>query len=67
LNKVALSAVVPLISFIVIAAFAIVLGYVFYQVHHHTDLGTYGVIIIGLALLILTPVIAFILEKRTEK
>ena len=67
MNKVALSAVVPLISFIVIAAFAIALGYLFYQVHHNSDLGTYGVIGIGLVLLILTPVIAFILEKRTEK
>jgi len=67
LNKVALSAVVPVVSFIVIAVFAIALGYIFYQVHHHSSFGTNGVIVIGMALLILTPAIAFLLEKRTEK
>lgn len=64
-NKVILSLVVPLASFAMIAAFAITLGYIFYQVHHNTSLGTIGVIIIGLALLILTPVSAYLLEKRT--
>jgi type VI protein secretion system component VasF len=67
LNKVALSAVVPVVSFIVIAVFAIALGYIFYQVHHHSSFGTNGVIVIGMALLILTPAIAFLLERRTEK
>ena len=67
MNKVALSAVVPLVSFIVIAVFAIGLGYIFYQVHHNSSLGAYGVIGIGLALLILTPAISFLLERRTEK
>ena len=67
MNKVALSAVVPLVSFIVIAVFAIALGYIFYQVHHHSSFGTNGVIVIGMALLILTPAIAFLLERRTEK
>ena len=63
-NKVILSLVVPLASFAMIAAFAITLGYVFYQVHHNTSLGTIGVIIIGLILLILTPLAAYYLEKR---
>ena len=67
MNKVALFAVVPVVSFIVIAVFAIALGYIFYQVHHHSSFGTNGVIVIGMALLILTPVIAFLLERRTEK
>ena len=67
MNKVALSAVVPVVSFIVIAVFAIALGYIFYQVHHHSSFGTNGVIVIGMALLILTPAIAFVLERRTEK
>lgn len=67
MNKVALSAVVPVVSFIVIAVFAIALGYIFYQVHHHSSFGTNGVIVIGMALLILTPAIAFLLERRTEK
>ena len=67
MNKVALSIIVPVVSLAFIAAFAIVLGYVFYQVHHSTSLSTGGVIIIGMALLILTPVIAYILERNTEK
>lgn len=67
MNKVALSAVVPVVSFIVIAVFAIALGYIFYQVHHHSSFGTNGVIVIGMALLILTPAIAFLLERRSEK
>ncbi|MFL2759682.1 MAG: hypothetical protein ACJ0BG_01605 [Dehalococcoidia bacterium] len=66
MNRVILSLVVPLASFAMIAAFAITLGYTFYQVHHNTSLGTIGVIIIGLALLILTPLVAYLLEKRTS-
>ena len=67
MNKVALSIIVPVVSLAFIAAFAIVLGYVFYQVHHNTSLSTGGVIIIGMALLIFTPVIANLLERKTEK
>ena len=67
MNKVVLSFVVPLASFIMVAGFAIVLGYVFYEVHHHTEMGTAGVIVIGLVLLIGTPVIAYLLERATEK
>ena len=67
MNKVVLSFVVPLASFIMVAIFAVVLGYVFYEVHHHTEMGTAGVIVIGLVLLIGTPVIAYLLERATEK
>ena len=67
MNKVVLSAVVPLVSLALIAIFAIALGYSFYQVHHNTEIGTIGVIGIGLALLILTPIIAFLLERSSEK
>ena len=66
MNRVILSLVVPLASFAMIAVFAITLGYTFYQIHHNTSLGTIGVIIIGLALLILTPLVAYLLEKRTS-
>ena len=66
MNKVILSVVVPLASLAMIAVFAITLGYTFYQVHHNTSLGTIGVIAIGLALLILTPLVAFLLEKKTS-
>ena len=65
-NKVILSLVVPLASLAMIAVFAITLGYTFYQIHHNTSLGTIGVIAIGLALLILTPLVAFLLEKKTS-
>ena len=67
MNKVVLSFVVPLASFIMVAVFAVVLGYVYYEVHHHTEMGTAGVIVIGLVLLIGTPVIAYLLERATEK
>ncbi|SVA47326.1 uncharacterized protein METZ01_LOCUS100180, partial [marine metagenome] len=65
-NKVILSLLVPLASLAMIAVFAITLGYTFYQIHHNTSLGTIGVIAIGLALLILTPLVAFLLEKKTS-
>ena len=66
MNKVILSLLVPLASLAMIAVFAITLGYTFYQIHHNTSLGTIGVIAIGLALLILTPLVAFLLEKKTS-
>ena len=66
MNSVVLSVIVPVISFVSVALFAIVLGFIFYQVHHHTEIGTLGVIGIGLVLLILTPIIAFLLERSTE-
>ena len=67
MNRVVLSFVVPLASFIMVAVFAVVLGYVFYQVHHNTEMGALGVIAIGLVLLIGTPVIAYLLEKAMDK
>ena len=67
MNKVVLSFVVPLASFIMVAVFAVVLGYVFYQVHHNTEMGTMGVIIIGMVLLIGTPLVAYLLEKNSER
>mgnify|MGYP000860376432 FL=1 len=67
MNNLTLSVIVPILSFAIIAIFAITLGYVFYQVHHNTSFGTGGVIVIGLILLIATPVIAYLLERSTEK
>jgi multisubunit Na+/H+ antiporter MnhG subunit len=66
MNSLVISIIVPVASFVLIAMFAIVLGFVFYQIHHNTEIGTLGVIGIGLALLILTPAIAFALERTTE-
>ena len=66
MNKLVISIIVPVASFVLTAMFAIVLGFVFYQIHHNTEIGTLGVIGIGLALLILTPAIAFALERTTE-
>ena len=67
MNNLTLSVIVPILSFAIIAIFAITLGYVFYQVHHNASFGTGGVIVIGLILLIATPVIAYLLERSTEK
>ena len=67
MNNLTLSVIVPILSFAIIAIFAITLGYVFYQVHHNTSFGTGGVIVIALILLIATPVIAYLLERSTEK
>ena len=67
MNNLTLSVIVPILSFAIIAIFAITLGYIFYQVHHNTSFGTGGVIVIGLILLIATPVIAYLLERSTEK
>ena len=66
MNNFVLSILVPLVSFVAIAVYAIVLGFIFYQLHHHTALGTIGVILLGLVLLISTTVIAYFLEKRTN-
>jgi|TARA_B110000263_G_C15277982_1_gene496800 hypothetical protein len=65
-NNLILSAIVPIASLLMIAAFAIPFGYILYQVHHHTSLGSMGVILIGIALLIGTPTVAFLLERSTE-
>ena len=66
-NKLLLSAIVPLASLLMIAAFAVPFGYLLYQVQHNTSLGSIGVIIIGMILLIATPTAAFFLERATEK
>ncbi len=67
MNNLTLSILVPILSFIAIAIFSITLGFVFYQVHHNTSFGAGGVIVIGLALLIGTPAIAYLLERTTNK
>ncbi|MBA12799.1 MAG: hypothetical protein CL751_02425 [Chloroflexi bacterium] len=66
-NKLFLSAIVPLASLLMIAAFAIPFGYLLYQVHHNTSLSGAGVIVIGLILLIVTPTAAYLYERSTEK
>ena len=66
MNSLVISIIVPVASFVLTAIFAIVLGFVFYQIHHNTEIGTLGVIGIGMALMILTPAIAFALERTTE-
>jgi len=66
MNSLVISIIVPVASFVLTAMFAIVLGFVFYQIHHNTEIGTLGVIGIGMALMILTPAIAFALERTTE-
>ena len=67
MNNLTLSVIVPILSFAIIAIFAITLGYVFYQVHHNTSIRTGGVIVIRLILLIATQVIAYLIERSTEK
>ena len=66
MNKLVISIIVPVASLVLIAMFAIILGFGFYQIHHNTEIGTLGVIGIGMALMILTPAIAFALERTTE-
>ena len=66
MNNFVLSILLPLTSFVAIAVYAVALGFIFYQLHHHTSFGTWGVIILGLVLLIATPLIAYFLEKRTN-
>ena len=65
-NKLVIGTIVPITSLLLIASFAIPFGFLLYQVHHHTSLGTIGVIIIGLILLIGTPTVAFFLDRSSE-
>ena len=56
----------PILAIICIAAFAGSLGVIF-MVLEETAIGENGVIILGSALVILVPLIAFLLERNTEK
>ena len=57
---------VPLLAIVVIAIFAGSLGVTFMYLHHamHSEL---GVIILGMALVVLVPVAAFLAQNAVEK
>ena len=57
---------VPILSLAVVGGFAVSLGMIFLYLHHamHSEL---GVIILGLALVIFVPVVAFMAERAVEK
>ena len=61
-----LAVFIPLLSLVVIAAYAGSLGVTFMYLHHamHSEL---GVIILGMALVILVPVAAFLAQNAVEK
>lgn len=61
-----LAVYIPLLSLATVAAIAISIGITFLYLHHamHSEL---GVIILGLALVILVPVGAFLAQNAVEK
>lgn len=61
-----MSVFIPLLSMVVIAIFAGSLGVTFMYLHHamHNE---WGVIILGMALVVLVPVAAFLAQNAVEK
>lgn len=61
-----LAVFIPILSMVTVAAIAIALGLTFLYLHHafHSEL---GVIILGMALVILVPLGAFLAQNAVEK
>ena len=61
-----LAVFIPLLSMVVIAAFAGSLGVIFMYLHHamHNE---WGVIALGMALVVFVPVVAFLAQNAVEK
>ncbi|MQG18213.1 MAG: hypothetical protein FI687_00325 [SAR202 cluster bacterium] len=57
-----LAILIPLLAIVLVATLAIVLGITFTQIYHST--GEIGVIIIGMSIVILIPVFAYLAEKK---
>lgn len=61
-----LAVFIPLLSMATVAAIAVSLGLIFLYLHHAFHSET-GVIILGLALVVLVPVGAFLAQNAVEK
>jgi hypothetical protein len=61
-----LAVFIPLLSMVVIAVFAGSLGVTFMYLHHvmHNE---WGVVIIGMSLVVFVPVVAFLAQNAVEK
>ena len=61
-----LAVIIPILSLAVVGGLAVSIGLIFLYLHHamHSEL---GVIILGLALVILVPVGAFLAQNALEK
>ena len=61
-----LAMVIPLLAIIVIASFAGGLGVIF-MLLYASALGKWGVIVLGMILIIGVPVVAYYMERKTEE
>ncbi len=57
---------IPILSLVVVAVFAVSLGMIFLQLEHamHNE---WGVIILGMLLVVVVPTVAFLAERAVEK
>ena len=61
-----LAIVVPLLSLVVIAAYAGTVGFTFVSVHHAMH-NPWGVVILGMLLVVGVPAVAFLAQNAVEK
>ena len=61
-----LAIAIPLLSLVVIAAYAGTVGFTFVRVHHAMH-NPWGVVILGMALVVGVPLVAFLAQNAVEK
>ena len=61
-----LAVLIPLLSIIIVATIAIGLGVLFILLELYTPLHQWGSAIVGMALVVGLPALAFILQRKTE-
>ena len=61
-----LAIAIPILSLVVIAAYAGTLGFTFVSVHHAMH-NPWGVVILGMSLVVGVPVVAFLAQNAVEK
>ncbi|MFL2761578.1 MAG: hypothetical protein ACJ0A3_01380 [Dehalococcoidia bacterium] len=61
-----LAVLIPLLSIIIVATISIGLGVLFIALELYTPLHQWGSAIIGMALVVGLPALAFILQRKTE-
>jgi len=61
-----LAVLIPLLSIIIVATISIGLGVLFIALEVYTPLHQWGPAIVGMALVVGLPALAFILQRKTE-
>ena len=65
-ERIAMSVLFPLLAILIIAAYLGLIGGLFIFLYGNTDLKQWSVIIVGTALTLGVPTMAYLLERKTE-